>query len=126
MGLGRLRVWPNGQASVGPEGWDGAQVLDEVRALLRRYVVFPSDEAADAVTLYAAATYAATHANCAPRLIVKSPEKRCGKTRLIVDVLGQLVHEPLTAVSLSPASLVHSIDPVNPPTIILDEQVMRR
>jgi hypothetical protein len=38
---------------------DGAAVLDEVRQLLRRYVVFPADEATDAVTLYAAATYAA-------------------------------------------------------------------
>lgn len=99
----------------------GAEVLDEVRATLTRYVVFAGPEAADAVTLYAAATYAAASANFAPRLIVKSPVKRCGKTRLIVDVLGHLVHAPMTAVSMSPAALVHSIDPDSPPTIILDE-----
>lgn len=100
---------------------NGGELLDQVKALIGGYVVMPSPEAADAVTLYAAATYAASHAHAAPRLIVRSPEKRSGKTRLIVDVLGSLVSQPLTAVSLSPAALVHSIDADNPPTLIMDE-----
>jgi hypothetical protein len=100
-------------------GSDGAAVLAEVRAVLTRYVVFPSGEAADAATLYAAATHAVRHLEFASRLVVKSPVKRCGKTRLL-DVLGQLVHAPLISADISAAALVRSVGD-NPPTIILDE-----
>lgn len=98
-----------------------SDLLDDVRKAIVRYVVLPSAEAADAVALYVAATYAASEANTAPRLLVQSPEPRCGKSRLINDVLGNLVNRPLQATSISPAALVHTIGADNPPTIILDE-----
>ena len=44
---------------------DGAAVLDEVLATLKRYVVFATDESAHAVTLYVAAAYAVSEANVA-------------------------------------------------------------
>jgi hypothetical protein len=47
--------------------------------------------------------------------------KRCGKTRLVVDVVGNLVPEPLVTVNVSVAALVHSINPACPPTIVMDE-----
>jgi Protein of unknown function (DUF3631) len=97
----------------------GAALLDEVLACLTRYVVFPSLEAADAVTLYAAATHAQHKLEFATRLVIKSPVKRCGKTRL-EDVLGGLVHNPLATADISAAALVRSIGD-NPPTIMLDE-----
>ncbi len=99
---------------------DGAQVLDEVCAMLRWFVRFPSDEAADAAALFAAATYAATQMQFAPRLRVKSPQKRCGKSRLL-ELLAELVCGALKTVNISAAALVRSIDPDNPPTIVFDE-----
>ncbi len=80
------------QAAVaaGEAQFDGAQVLAEVHATLIRYVVFPSDQAADAAVLYAAATHAMPRLEFAARLVIKSPVKRCGKSRLL-DVLAQLV-----------------------------------
>jgi len=99
---------------------DGANVLNDVRRLLRKYVVFPSDEAADAVTLYAAATHAMPQLEFAPRLVIKSPVKRCGKSRLL-DVLSELVRQPLATVDISAAALVRSITEKAPPTIMLDE-----
>ena len=63
------------------EDLDGAALLDEVHAAYTRYVIFPSPEAADAVTLYTAATHAQTAWEHASRLVIKSPIKRCGKTR---------------------------------------------
>jgi hypothetical protein len=68
-------------------GVDGAAVLAAVHEALTRYVVFPCPEAADAAALYAAATHAANDLEFASRLVIKSPVKRCGKSRLL-DVLG--------------------------------------
>jgi Protein of unknown function (DUF3631) len=99
---------------------DGAKTLDAVYAILTRYVVFPSMHAAVAVTLYAAATHAAHELEFATRLIIKSPVKRCGKSRLL-DVLGPLVHKPLVTSDISAAALVRSISADDPPTIMLDE-----
>ena len=99
---------------------DGAETLALVHATLTRYVVFPSPEAADAVTLYAAATHAMPELEFAARLVIKSPVKRCGKSRLL-DVLGQLVHQPLITSDISAAALVRSVSEDDPPTIMLDE-----
>ena len=99
---------------------DGAAVLDQVHHTLTRYVVFPCPEAADAAALYAAATHAAAELEFAPRLVIKSPVKRCGKSRLL-DVLGCLVARPLLTSDISAAALVRSIDGSDPPTLMLDE-----
>jgi hypothetical protein len=99
---------------------DGAALLDEVQAKLSEFVVFSSADAAVAVTLYAAASYAAHRLEVAPRLVIKSPVPRCGKTRLL-DVLGLLVNRPEQAGNISPAALVRLIDEYDPPTMILDE-----
>lgn len=98
----------------------GAEALDQARAALTRYVVFPSPEAADSVTLYAAATHATPALEFAPRLVIKSPLKRCGKSRLL-DVLTQLVRNPMPTADISAAALVRSITAHDPPTILLDE-----
>ena len=61
----------------------GAKRLDETHETLTTYVVFPSPEAADATALFAAATHAAAHLEFAARLVIRSPVKRCGKSRLV-------------------------------------------
>jgi hypothetical protein len=102
---------------------DGAAVLDEVCETLTRYVVFPSDEAGWAVTLYAAATWAMPYLEFAARLVIKSPVKRCGKSRLL-DVLGLLVQYPLMTSDISAAALVRSVpayEDGRAVTIMLDE-----
>lgn len=98
----------------------GARLLDDLHQALTRYVVLPSPEAADAVVLWIAATHAASAWEHATRLVIKSPEKRCGKSRLL-DVIEATCHKPLITVSISPAALVRSITDDDPPTILLDE-----
>jgi hypothetical protein len=98
----------------------GARLLDETRATLTRFVVFPSPEAADTCALFAAATHAQHRLQVAPRLSIKSPVKRCGKTRLLT-VMRLLVRNPLSTASISAAALVRSISEDDPPTIIMDE-----
>lgn len=99
---------------------EGAELLDELRAALVRYVAFPSPEAADAVTLWIAATHAQPAWEHAPRCAVVSPEKRCGKSRL-VDVAEATCHHALVTVNISPAALVRSISDEDPPTLFIDE-----
>ena len=85
----------------------GAPLLDELHAALTRYVVLPSPEAADAIVLWITATHAQQAWNCAPRLDVTSPVKRCGKSRLL-DIIEATCHDPLMTVNISPAALVRS------------------
>ena len=99
---------------------DGAVLLDEVHGAYTRYVIWPSPEAADAMTLFTAATHAQTAWEHASRLVLKSPIKRCGKTRA-QEVARELVHNPLPTTNISPAALAHSINEANPPTLIRDE-----
>lgn len=98
---------------------NGAELLAELRAAITRYVILPSDQTADAVTCYIAATYGVAAWEHATRLMILSPEKRCGKSRLL-DIIEATCHAPLITVNISPAALVRSLGD-NPPTLLLDE-----
>ncbi|MEM9652484.1 MAG: DUF3631 domain-containing protein [Actinomycetota bacterium] len=101
---------------------DGADLLDELGAALARYVVLPTPEASVAVTLWIAATHAAPAWNTAPRLVIRGPEKRCGKSRLL-DIIEATCHWPRMTVNATPSAIYRSIGlvPGDPPTILLDE-----
>lgn len=115
--------WPLGECAhcIPPvEDQDGAALLDKLHAALVKYVVFPTDEAADAATLWTAATHAQTAWEHAPRLAAISPEKRCGKSRLM-DVIEATGHRAVVTVNISPAALVRCVDETDPPTLMVDE-----
>ena len=103
-----------------PEHLVGHVVLETLRAALERYVVLPSREAVFAVVLWIGATHGQLAWEHASRLVVKSPLRRCGKTRLL-EVIGETAHAPLRTSNISSAALVRSISEADPPTIILDE-----
>lgn len=103
-----------------PPRVDGAALLDEVRATLTKYVVLPSAQAADAVTLWVAVTHALPAFQHAPRLAIKSPEKRCGKSRLL-DVVAGLSHRPLMSTNATVSAIYRSIGDERPPTLLIDE-----
>jgi hypothetical protein len=102
-----------------PQAVDGARLLAELRAAFTRYVVLPSPQAADAVTLWTAATHAQPAWEHAPRLAVVSPLKRCGKSRLL-DVVAETCHAPLITINATIAAVVRSIG-ADPPTLLVDE-----
>lgn len=99
---------------------DGAELLDELRDTLTRYVAFATRHAAVAVTLWITATHALPAFECAPRLVVTSPQKRCGKTRLL-DVIEYTCHAPLATVDATVAAVFRSLGGEHPPTLIVDE-----
>ncbi|MGY4925785.1 DUF3631 domain-containing protein [Streptomyces sp. 900105755] len=98
----------------------GSKLLDELRAQIAQFVIPPSPEALDAITLWVAATHLQPAWQHAPRLAVVGPAKRCGKSRLL-DVLTETVHEPMLTINTSPAAIFRSITEENPPTLLVDE-----
>jgi hypothetical protein len=129
----RLLAQPNA-TSIGPEdGLEesslvpiavpliaGEDLLEELLTLLRQYVRFPDDHSVVAVALWVAATHAIHCWNAAPRLVLNSPQKRCGKTRAL-DVIAGLSHHPLITVNASAAAIFRSLAGERPPTLIIDE-----
>ncbi|MBU3749820.1 MAG: DUF3631 domain-containing protein [Mycobacterium sp.] len=99
---------------------DGAQVLDELRETLTRYVVFMDGHTAAAVTLWIATTHALPAFEHAPRLVLTSPEKRCAKSRTL-DVIAGTCHRPLVSINATIAAIYRSLDGEHPPTLIIDE-----
>ncbi|EWM14601.1 hypothetical protein KUTG_04905 [Kutzneria sp. 744] len=98
---------------------DGAALLDTVHAAMTKYVILPSEHATDAVVLWIAASHAQPAWAHAPRLVIRAPEKRCGKSRLL-DVVEATCYSPLLTVNASPSAVYRSITE-DPPTMLVDE-----
>jgi hypothetical protein len=103
------------------ETLDGATLLDQVEAMLARFVAFPSEHALIATTLWIAHTHALDAFETSPRLAFLSPEPGSGKTRAM-EILELLVVRPLLTVNVTPAYLFRKVsDEAGPPTILYDE-----
>ncbi|WP_434591806.1 DUF3631 domain-containing protein [Streptomyces sp. A5-4] len=98
----------------------GSMLLDELLAQIATFVIPPSPQALDAITLWVVATHLQPAWQHAPRLAVVGPAKRCGKSRLL-DVLTETVHEPMITINTTPAAIFRSIDGEEPPTLLVDE-----
>jgi hypothetical protein len=101
-----------------PPTVDLAALLDAVTETLARYVVLTAAQR-DAIALWIAHTHAFGAADSTPYLAIYSPDKRCGKTRLL-EVLEGLVAQPWLTGRVSAAALVRKID-AGCPTLLLDE-----
>lgn len=98
----------------------GAAVLDDLLDLICRYCVLPSAHHAVAVTLWVATTHCIAAFDYATRLVIRSAEKRSGKSRL-VEIIDGTCHNPLRAVNASTAAVYRSLGGDVPPTLLLDE-----
>ena len=96
-----------------------AGVLDSICEFLKTYVVFSSGAEPVAIAFWIAHTWIFDAFDYTPYLHIWSPEKRCGKTRLL-DCLELLVAKPWRAVSPTEAVLYRKIEN-DQPTLLLDE-----
>jgi Protein of unknown function (DUF3631) len=96
----------------------GAALLDEIVALVRRFIVVSMD-AVIFVALWIAHAHAFAAAEATVYLAITSPEKRCGKTTLL-RLLFYLVREPLKTSNISVSALFRTIEE-RCPTLLLDE-----
>jgi len=101
-----------------PEPINGAELLGELSAAIRRHVVMP-DWAADTVALWAAHTHLVDCFGISPRLAIRSPEKGCGKTTLL-DALSRIVVRPLPTANATAAAIFRVVE-VHRPTLLIDE-----
>jgi hypothetical protein len=93
------------------------QLLDDVQAFIRRYVVLTADQGL-AVTLWTVHTHAVEVLGITPYLSITSAEKQSGKTHLL-EVLELLVANPWLTGSVSAATLARKVQ--QRPTLLLDE-----
>src|SRR5262249_31313360 len=101
-----------------PEEVDGAALLDEIATAIRRYVVMP-DHDRDICALWSVHGYLIDCFPVSPRLAIRSPTKRCGKTTLL-DVLSRLVARPLPTANITSAALFRVVEDYGP-TLLIDE-----
>jgi putative DNA primase/helicase len=97
---------------------DGAKLLDDILAAVKRFIVCDHFVAV-VVTLWIAASWFADVVRVAPLLTITAPAKRCGKSTLL-EFISRLVLRPLTAASITASALFRSID-LWRPTLLIDE-----
>jgi len=101
-----------------PDAVDGKALLDELSAVLRRFVVLPK-WAPKTLALWTLHTYAFQLRDVSTYVGIESPEKRCGKTTLLT-VLSELVHRPVVAANISSPAFFRVIEETRP-TLLIDE-----
>ena len=104
------------------EPWDeavvGAGLLTELSDAISAYVVMDGPQR-DAVALWAVFAHAHDLRDYAPLLILSSPLKRCGKTRL-QETLGRLTPRPQPTSGITAALFARLIEK-HRPTLFIDE-----
>jgi hypothetical protein len=95
-----------------------AELLDDVRSTIKRFIVCDGSTAT-AAALWVAFTWIIDHAQVAPLAVVTAPEKRCGKSQLL-KIIGKLSRRPLPASNISPSAVFRVIEAAAP-TMIIDE-----
>jgi hypothetical protein len=97
----------------------GAEVLDELEAFIRRYLIVPDEHCWVALVLWAAHTHAAEAFYVTPRLILDSAEPESGKTR-VLELLALLCHRPKMTFNTTVAALYRRLQN-SMLTLLLDE-----
>ena len=105
-----------------PEPWpdpvDGAALLSEMTAAIRKYAVMEVGSA-EIVALWVLHAHALDAFQISPRLAITSPEKRCGKTTAL-DVVQFLAPRPLSTSNTTAAAIFRTIEAAQP-TLLIDE-----
>lgn len=96
-----------------------ADILAQLEAFLGRYIVFRTPAQATVIAVWIAHSHAIEATDFTPYLHISSPEKRCGKSRLL-DLLMLLVRDAWPVVSPSEAVVYRKISN-SCPTLLLDE-----
>lgn len=112
-------VYAQAVAENGPVPADGATVLDDARAYIRRFAVLPGDAEYDIVTLWAAHTHVYEACYISPRLALLSSDPGSGKTR-VLDLLSQLCARARLELDPTGPALAAMISQLKP-TLLIDE-----
>jgi Protein of unknown function (DUF3631) len=98
---------------------NGAELLNDVRAFIARFVVFPEPHHLDAVTLWAVHAHAIAEFYTTPRLAMVSVEAESGKTR-VLEILSLITPNAMMCFTPSVAAIFRKLDQEQI-TLLLDE-----
>jgi len=102
--------------------WDtavsGAELLDGIEKVFRRYIVLPKG-AAEALALWTLHAWTMDAGDISPFMVLVSPTKRCGKTSVLI-VLHYLTPRSELASNISASAVFRYIQEVRP-TLLIDE-----
>ena len=105
-----------------PEPWPepiaGADLLDCICAEIDRYLVIGS-ASRDAIALWLVLTWCVEATFILPMLAIGSPQKRCGKSTLLI-LLRKIARKALLVSNASPAAIFRIVEK-HAPTLLLDE-----
>ncbi len=97
---------------------DGNAVANAIRKAARRHLVLP-EGGAEIVALWCLGTYCYHAFRLFPKLLISSPEKRCGKTTLL-EFIEAMCRSAVLASNVTSAVLFRLVDAYRP-TLLFDE-----
>ena len=97
---------------------DGRELANQIAKTVCAHVTLPPG-AATAVTLFAVGSYCMDAWRVWPKLLITSPEKRCGKSTLL-EALEGFCHRPLLTSGITASSLFRCIQEWSP-SLLIDE-----
>ena len=104
------------------EPWDSRvellDLVEEIEDRLERHIVMPS-ESRLSIALWVASSYCYDSFRIFPRMVIHSPEKRCGKTTTM-EIIDAIVNKGILASNCSSAAVFRVIEEYAP-TLIIDE-----
>jgi putative DNA primase/helicase len=109
---------PHWKVDPWPEPIDGAELLNSIKQVFRRYIVLPK-YADVALSLWVLHAWTMDAGDISPFLVVVSPTKRCGKTSVLI-LLYFLTPKSELAANITASSLFRYIEAVRP-TLLIDE-----
>ena len=114
---GRTLEWDEDE--LWPEEVDGTALLDEIAALIRRYVDMP-ETSADTVALWTLYAWLHERWDISTFLVITSPTKRCGKS-LLLEVMEEFALRPLNLSGHTTSAALFRTVEEHRPTLFLDE-----
>ncbi|MDA0768253.1 MAG: DUF3631 domain-containing protein [Verrucomicrobia bacterium] len=104
------------------EPWEEAielsELVEEIENRIERHLIVSHDSRL-AVALWVAGAYVYDSFRIFPRVVIHSPEKRCGKSTLM-EMLQAMVPRAILASNVSPAAVFRVIEKYHP-TLLIDE-----
>ena len=97
---------------------DGAQLLDDMAAAIKRHVI-AEDETLRMAAVWCAFTWFLDVVTVSPIANITAPEMRCGKS-VLLSAISKLSYKPISASSISAAALYRSVE-LWGPTLLIDE-----
>lgn len=101
-----------------PDSIEPAQLLDEISATIRRFIVLDKYQS-DIAALWVAVCWFVDDIHTAPIALINAPEKACGKTQLLT-LLRKLAPRATQLSGISPSVLFRMIEKYQP-TLFVDE-----